>query len=172
MVTTPFPRGSSIPGIELGFSVLKADFLPYELPWEPTHGHISRENHNSKDTCTPLLTIAKIWKQTICPLIAEWIKMWYTHTHTHTHTMEYRRVFWAVCFVFLFFCFFVFFFFLLICLVTKKCLTLLQPMDYSLPGSYVHGIFQAKILNCTTISFSRGSSWCKDRTNICCIAGT
>ena len=64
-----------VPWIELRFSVLKADFLPSELPWKPTHGHISRENHNSKDTCNPLLTIAKIWKQTKCPLRDEWIKM-------------------------------------------------------------------------------------------------
>ena len=30
------------------------------------------------------------------------------------------------------------------CLVIKSCLTLCNPMDYSLPGSFVHGIFQAK----------------------------
>ena len=35
-----------------------------------------------KDTCTPmflavLFTIAKTWKQTKCPLIDEWINMWY-----------------------------------------------------------------------------------------------
>ena len=34
--------------------------------------------------------------------------------------------------------------------------TLCNPMDYSLPGSSVHGIFQAKILEWVTISFSRG----------------
>ena len=34
-------------------------------------------------------------------------------------------------------------------------LTLCNPMDYSLPGSSVHGIFQARILKCIAIPFSR-----------------
>ena len=39
-----------------------------------------------------------------------------------------------------------------------SCLTLCDSMDCSLPGSSVHGIFQAKILEWIAISFSRGSS--------------
>ena len=39
-------------------------------------------------------------------------------------------------------------------------------MDCSLPGSSVHGISQASILECIAISFSRGSSWPRDRTHI------
>ena len=35
-----------------------------------------------------LFTIAKVWKQTKCPLIDEWIKKMYTHTHTPQ--MEYH----------------------------------------------------------------------------------
>ena len=31
-------------------------------------------------------------------------------------------------------------------LVTQSCLTLCDPVDYSLPGSSIHGIFQARIL--------------------------
>ena len=42
--------------------------------------------------------------------------------------------------------------------VTQSCLTLCDPMDCSLPGSSVHGIFQARILEWVAISFSRGSS--------------
>ena len=44
-----------------------------------------------KDTCTPmfivaLITKAKTWKQSKCPLTDKWIKMCvYTHTHTHIH---------------------------------------------------------------------------------------
>ena len=34
-----------------------------------------------------------------------------------------------------------------------------NPMDYSSPGSSVHGIFQASVLEWVAISFSRGSSW-------------
>ena len=37
----------------------------------------------------------------------------------------------------------------------QPCLTLCDPMDYSLPGSSVHGIFQARILGWLAISFSR-----------------
>ena len=35
----------------------------------------------------------------------------------------------------------------------QLCLTLCSPMDYGLPGSSVHGIFQARILECVAISF-------------------
>ena len=43
--------------------------------------------------------------------------------------------------------------------VTQLCLTLCNPMGYSLPGSCVHGIFQTRILEWVAISFTRGSSW-------------
>ena len=43
-------------------------------------------------------------------------------------------------------------------LVTQLCPTLFDPMDYSLPGSSVHGILQARILEWVAISYSRGSS--------------
>ena len=42
--------------------------------------------------------------------------------------------------------------------VTQLSLTLCDPMDYSLPGFSIHGIFQARILEWVTISFSRRSS--------------
>ena len=44
-------------------------------------------------------------------------------------------------------------------------------MDCSLPGSSVHGISQARILEWVAISFSRGSSLPRDRTQVPCIAG-
>ena len=43
---------------------------------------------------------------------------------------------------------------LFLVLVAQLCLTLCNPMAYSLPGSSVHGIFQAKILVWVAISFS------------------
>ena len=49
-------------------------------------------------------------------------------------------------------------------LVTKLCLTLCKPMDCCLPGSSVHGISQARILEWVAISFSRGSSWPRNWT--------
>ena len=44
-------------------------------------------------------------------------------------------------------------------------------MDCSLPGSSIHGILQARILEWVAISFSRGSSQPRDWTQVSCIAG-
>ena len=44
-------------------------------------------------------------------------------------------------------------------------------MDCSLPGSSVHGIFQARVLEWGAISFSRGSSWPRDQTWVSHIIG-
>ena len=44
-----------------------------------------------------------------------------------------------------------------------------NSMDCSLPGSFVHGISQARILEQVAISFSRGSFQPKDRTHISCV---
>ena len=38
--------------------------------------------------------------------------------------------------------------------VTQSCPTLSHPMDWSLPGSSVHGIFQARVLEWGAIAFS------------------
>ena len=46
--------------------------------------------------------------------------------------------------------------------VAQSCLTLHNPMDCSLPGSSVHGISQARILEWVAISFSRGSFRLRD----------
>ena len=43
-------------------------------------------------------------------------------------------------------------------LVTQLCPTVCEPMGYSLPGSSVHGILQARILEWVTMLFSRASS--------------
>ena len=45
----------------------------------------------------------------------------------------------------------------------QSCPTLCNPMDYSLPGSSVHGIFQARTLEWVAISFSRRSFQPRDR---------
>ena len=50
--------------------------------------------------------------------------------------------------------------------VAQSCLTLCDPMDCSLPGSSIHGIFQAIVLEWIAISFSRGSSRPRDRTQV------
>ena len=54
----------------------------------------------------------------------------------------------------------------------RSCLTLCDPMDCSPPGSSVHGILQARILEgVATPSSSRGSSRPRDRTHVSCTAG-
>ena len=50
----------------------------------------------------------------------------------------------------------------LVVVVTKSMSDSWDPMDCSLPGSSVHRIFQARILEWVTISFSRASSWTRD----------
>ena len=47
-----------------------------------------------------------------------------------------------------------------------SCPTLCDPMDCSPPGSSVHGIFQARILEWVAISFSRVSSQPRDQTRV------
>ena len=55
--------------------------------------------------------------------------------------------------------------------VAQSCPTLCDPMDCSLPGFSVHGIFQARIREWVVISFSRGSSQLRDQTQVSPIAG-
>ena len=50
--------------------------------------------------------------------------------------------------------------------VAQSSPTLSNPMDCSLPGSSVHGIFQARVLEWVAISFSRGSSQPRDQTRV------
>ena len=50
--------------------------------------------------------------------------------------------------------------------VAQSCPTLCDPMDY-----IVHGILQARILECIAFPFSRGSSQPRDQTRVSCIAG-
>ena len=50
--------------------------------------------------------------------------------------------------------------------VAQSCPILCDPMDCSLPGSSVHGIFQARVLEWVAISFSRRSSWPRDWTQV------
>ena len=49
-------------------------------------------------------------------------------------------------------------------------LTLCDPMDCSSPGSFVHGILQARILEWVAIAFSRGSSQPRGRTRVSCVS--
>ena len=55
--------------------------------------------------------------------------------------------------------------------VAQLCLTLCDPVDCSLSGSSFYGIFKARVLEWIAISFSRGSSWPRNRNRVSCIAG-
>ena len=54
----------------------------------------------------------------------------------------------------------------------QLCLTLWDPVDHSLPGSSVHRILQARILEWVAVPFSRGSSQARDRTRISYVSCT
>ena len=56
--------------------------------------------------------------------------------------------------------------------VAQSCSTLCDPMDCSLPGSSLHGIFQARKLEWGAISFSRGTSQHRDPTHTSYIPST
>ena len=49
------------------------------------------------------------------------------------------------------------------CVLSHFSLTLCNPMEYSPPGSSVHGIFQARMLEWIAISYSKGSSRPRDQ---------
>ena len=52
----------------------------------------------------------------------------------------------------------------------ESCSTVCNPVDYSLPGSSVHGILQARVLEWVAVPFSKGFSQPRDRTWLSCIA--
>ena len=103
-------------------------------PSNTTPRNIPQGNQNWKKThaamfIAALFAIARTWKQPRCPSIDEWIeKLWYIYT------MEYFKV-----------------------KIKWSCSVLsdsLWPHGLSLPGSSVHGIFQARVLEGVAISFS------------------
>ena len=58
------------------------------------------------------------------------------------------------------------------CLVAKLCPALLGPIDCSPPGSSIHGISEARILEWVAISFPRGTSQSRDQAHITCVSST
>ena len=55
--------------------------------------------------------------------------------------------------------------------VAQSCPTLSDPMDCSLPGSSVHGIFQARVLEWVAIAFSSNQSILKEISPECLLEG-
>ena len=58
-----------------------------------------------------------------------------------------------------------------VCSVAKPWLILLLPIFCNPPGSSVHRISHARILEWAVIPFSRGSSWSRDQTQVTCFTG-
>ena len=56
--------------------------------------------------------------------------------------------------------------------VAQLCPTLSDPMDCSLPGSSIHGIFQARVLEWGAIAFSTGVCFKKSRTGLLVLPNT
>ena len=56
------------------------------------------------------------------------------------------------------------------CCTYPRAIALCNVMDCSPPGSSIHGISQARILQWVTVSCSRGSSWPRDWTHISCFS--
>ena len=98
-----------------------------------------------KDTCTPVFVAAVF-------IVAKTWKQFKSPL-----TDEGRKKMWCV--------------YTCVCLVTQPCLTLCDPMDCSPPGSSVHEILQARILEWVAMPFSRGSSQPRDQTQVSCITG-
>ena len=57
-----------------------------------------------------------------------------------------------------------------VCADTQSCPTLHIPLDYSPPGSSIHVIFQANILEWVAFSYSRVSPWPRDQNHIFCVS--
>ena len=75
-------------------------------------------------------------------------------------TTREAQEYWSVC--------------VCVCVCVKplqSCPTLYKAVDYSLSGSFVHGILQARILERVPLFFSRGSSQSRDQTRVSFTAG-
>ena len=57
-----------------------------------------------------------------------------------------------------------------VCVCVHNCVWFCNYIDCSSPGSSVHGILQARILEWVAISSSRGSSWPRDQTQVSCVS--
>jgi len=80
----------------------------------------------------------------------------------HDKNREAHTCSWHICTSECIFC---------LCLVAQSCLTFCDPFDCSPPGSSVHEILQARILEWVAMSSSRGSSQPRDQTQVSHIAG-
>ena len=90
------------------------------------------------------------------------------HPHPHPHTYTKYKI---VLFLLTLHCYFNLLIIKVKMLLAQSCLTLHDTMDCSPPGSSVHGILQARIVEWVNIPFSRGSSPPRGQTQVSHIAG-
>ena len=97
------------------------------------------------------IRVVYLWRLRIWPLELHFDTILFIRMY-HTSHIQMNKV--------------IFFFFTV--LVSQSCLILCDPMDYSPPGSSVHGIFQARLLEGVAIPFSRGPFQPRDWTQVSC----
>ena len=144
---------------------LRVGKIPWRRAWQPTPVSLPGEFHGQRSLASCSLMVAQSWTQ------LNWLS---THAHDQkqldqTNTAQGSAAvlnsgplpkvtnlnpghFVCVKFV-------------------QSCPTLCDPMDYSLPGSSVHRIIQARILEWVVIPFSTGSFQPRDWAQVFCTAG-
>ena len=116
---------------------------------------LKTKNHHlwSMIKCNKMKCDFIYWAIIMCPAMFSvlWIQNWVSQARVPFS----RRLSSSVCVVSCF----------------KSCPSLCDPMDSSQPGSSVHGILQARILEWVAMPSSRRSSSPRDQTCISCLAG-
>ena len=125
------------------------------LPIEISHSHFPSTIMDISPSNSPQIFYTSF---VLLPLLLS--ECWPRATPVPLHAM-YITAHLPPCFIFLG---------MVWCLVAKLYPTLCDPMGYSLPGSFVHGIFPARILEHVAISISRGCQWPRDWTHVSCLA--
>ena len=136
------PEDLHDPGIKPGSPALQIDSLPTEPPWKP-QTTISPSNFTTGHILFVVIFMNRFMKHFV--------------TFFKIPKLLISMLNFTVNFDY----------FLCHPVVSNSC----GPIEGSLPGSSVHGICQARILECFAISFSRGSSRPRDQTRVSSIAG-
>ena len=133
----------SWPGIEPRSSPLQADSSLSEPPRKPKYRFLKIKNYQSYYKINFwILTLTSEWYGVKLNFLKCWfVVMYFIRINLSSATI-------------------------VLCLVAQSCLTLCNPMDCSSPGSSIHGISQARMMEWVAIFFCRGSLWPRDRTCI------
>ena len=124
----------------------------WALPWGPCRSC----SLSGQPYALACFGMASSWNQATSPQRSTHLH-WFPHSpriHAHFYYHIWFLDFTCVC----------------VHLSAQSCPALSDPVDYSPPGSSVHGILQARILQWVAISSSRGSSQPRDRTHLSCVS--